>query len=64
MNGNKFATGQNLGKLVEVVKGRSLAGRAQKSPKPCKLKTYRTLVCLYKDTGPEALHMCKHVSDT
>ena len=28
------------------------------------LKTYWTLVCLYKDTGPEALHVCKHVSDT
>jgi hypothetical protein len=26
MNGNKFATGQTLEKLVEVVKGRILAG--------------------------------------
>jgi hypothetical protein len=26
MNGNKFATGQILGKLVEVVKGQILAG--------------------------------------
>jgi hypothetical protein len=26
MNGNKFATGQILKKLVEVVKGRILAG--------------------------------------
>jgi hypothetical protein len=34
MNGNKFATGQILKKLVEVVKGRILAGLAQKSPKP------------------------------
>ena len=35
MNGNKFATGQILRKPVEVVKGRILAGWAQKSPKPC-----------------------------
>jgi hypothetical protein len=35
MNGNKFATGQILGKLVEVVKGQILAGWAQKSPEPC-----------------------------
>ena len=34
MNGNKFATGQILKKTVEVVKGRILAGWAQKSPKP------------------------------
>jgi hypothetical protein len=34
MNGNKFATGQILKKLVEAVKGRILAGRAQKSHKP------------------------------
>jgi hypothetical protein len=26
VNGNKFATGQILGKLVELVKGRNLAG--------------------------------------
>ena len=32
MNGNKFATGKILKKLVEVVKGRILAGWAQKSP--------------------------------
>ena len=30
----KFATGQILKQLVEVVKGRILAGRAQKSPEP------------------------------
>jgi hypothetical protein len=30
MNGNKFATGQILKKPVEVVKGRILAGGAQK----------------------------------
>jgi hypothetical protein len=34
MNGNKFATGQILRKPVEVVKGRILAGWAQKSPEP------------------------------
>jgi hypothetical protein len=34
INGNKFATGQILGKPVEVVKGRNLAGWAQKSPEP------------------------------
>ena len=34
MNGNKFATGEIVGKPVEVVKGRILAGWAQKSPKP------------------------------
>ena len=34
MNGNKFATGQILGKPVEVVKGRILAGWAQKPPEP------------------------------
>jgi hypothetical protein len=34
INGNKFATSQILGKPVEVVKGRILAGRAQKSPEP------------------------------
>jgi hypothetical protein len=32
LNGNKFATGQILRKPVEVVKGRILAGWAQKSP--------------------------------
>ena len=36
MNGNKFATGQILRKLVEVVKGQILAGWAQKSPEPWK----------------------------
>jgi hypothetical protein len=35
INGNKFATGQILEKPVEVVKGRILAGWAQKSPEPC-----------------------------
>jgi hypothetical protein len=35
MNGDKFATGQVLEKPVEVVKGRTLAGWAQKSPEPC-----------------------------
>jgi len=34
MNGNKFATGQILGKPVEVVKGRIVAGGAPKSPEP------------------------------
>jgi hypothetical protein len=34
MNGNKFATGQILKKPVEIVKGRILAGWAQKSPEP------------------------------
>ena len=34
MNGNKFATGQILGKPVEVVKGRILAGWAHKPPQP------------------------------
>jgi hypothetical protein len=33
-NDNKFATGQILKKPVEVVKGRILAGWAQKSPEP------------------------------
>ena len=36
MNGNKFATGQVLKKPVEVAKGRSVAGWAQKSPEPCR----------------------------
>ena len=36
MNGNKFATGQILRKPVEIVKGRILAGWAQKSPEPCR----------------------------
>ena len=35
INGNKFATGQILKKRVEVVKGRILAGWAQKSLEPC-----------------------------
>ena len=35
MNGNKFATGHILRKPVDVVKGRILAGWAQKSPEPC-----------------------------
>ena len=35
INGNKFATGQILEKPVEVVKGRILAGWAQKYPEPC-----------------------------
>jgi hypothetical protein len=35
MNGNKFATGQILKKPVEVVKGRILAGWAQKFAEPC-----------------------------
>ena len=35
MKGNKFATGQILEKPVEVVKGRILAGWAQKCPKLC-----------------------------
>ena len=35
INGNKFATGHILRKPVEVVKGRILAGWAQKSPEPC-----------------------------
>jgi hypothetical protein len=35
INGNKFATGEILEKPVEVVKGRILAGWAQKSPEPC-----------------------------
>ena len=34
INGNKFATGQILKNPVKVVKGRILAGRAQKSPEP------------------------------
>ena len=34
INGNKFATSQILRRPVEVVKGRILAGWAQKSPKP------------------------------
>ena len=41
MNGNKFAIGQTLKKLVEVVKGRILAGGAQKSP--VTLLDYETL---------------------
>ena len=35
INDNKFATSQILKKPVEVVKGRILAGWAQKSPEPC-----------------------------
>jgi len=37
INGNKFPTGEILRKPVEVVKGRILAGGAQKSPEPCVL---------------------------
>ena len=40
MNGNKYATGQILEKLVEALKGRILAGRAQKSPQPCSPPSY------------------------
>ena len=42
INGNKFATGQILEKPVEVVKGRILAGWAQKSPEPCSEATTNT----------------------
>ena len=35
INGNKFAIGRILEKPVKVVKGRILAGWAQKSPKLC-----------------------------
>ena len=35
INGDKFTTGQILKKQVEVVKGRILAGWAQKSLEPC-----------------------------
>ena len=35
MNGSKFPTGRILRAPVEVVKGRILAGWAQKSPEPC-----------------------------
>jgi hypothetical protein len=35
MNGNKFTSGQILRKPVKVVKGRILAGWAQKSSEPC-----------------------------
>ena len=34
MNGNKFTTGEILRKRVEVVKGQSLVGWAQKSLEP------------------------------
>ena len=44
MNGNEFATGQILKKPVEVVKGRILAGCAQKSPQPCSLINFFTVV--------------------
>jgi hypothetical protein len=40
MNGNKFATGRIMKKPVEVVKGRILAGGAQKSPEPCSLSLH------------------------
>ena len=35
INSNKFATGEILKKPVEVLKGRILAGGAQKYPEPC-----------------------------
>ena len=35
INSNKFANGEILKKPVEVLKGRILAGGAQKSPEPC-----------------------------
>jgi hypothetical protein len=44
INGNKFATGQILRKPVEVVKGRILAGWAQKSPEPRALAVGRDQV--------------------
>ena len=43
MNGNKFATGEILEKPVEVVKGRILAGWAQKSPGPCSCLSAQTI---------------------
>jgi hypothetical protein len=53
MNGNKFATGQILKNPVEVVKGRILAGWAQKSPEPCvncvlpKIEVIGSLILLF-----------------
>ena len=38
IDGNKFATSQILKKPVEIVKGRILAGWAQKSPESCFLR--------------------------
>jgi hypothetical protein len=40
MNGNKFATGEILGKPVEVLKERILAGWSEKSPEPCLADNY------------------------
>ena len=47
INGNKFATGQVLKKPVEIVKGRSLAGWTQKSPKPWSM-VYESRTCFYR----------------
>ena len=44
IDGNKFATGQTLKKPIEVVKGRILAGWAQKSHTPSsRLNEYTVL---------------------
>jgi hypothetical protein len=48
MNGNKFATSQILEKPVEVVKGRILAGWAQKSPEPWERERERDNYIVYK----------------
>jgi hypothetical protein len=47
MKGNKFATGQILGKPVEVLKGRISAGGAQKSPEPCSQLCYQIDLHMY-----------------
>ena len=44
LNGKKFATGPILKKPVELVKGRILAGWAQKSPEPCSKPSETQLV--------------------
>ena len=67
MNGNKFATGQILRKPVEVVKGRILAGWAQKSPEPCfqmisaRKFIYFLLINISENTRP-TLRVASHTS--
>ena len=47
IDGNKFATGQILKKTVKIVKGRILAGWAEKSPEPWATHCYNILLRVF-----------------